>query len=107
MKEFQLLTSLREDLQKRHHLTVFGLLKKQLAEDTVQAWPDDKLTSLAESIYETLEGEAVIDWTSKGDTQREMRRLVKRELRLADCPTEKIEEVTTAIMDLARVRLAR
>lgn len=120
VKEFQLLSTLREDLKKgqcetaenlgldKDSFAVFGLLKRQLSDGGSEAaWPDDKLTDLAEEIFETLQREAVIDWTSKEDTQREMRRLVKRELRLADCPSEKIEEVTTAIMDLARVRLAR
>jgi len=36
-----------------------------------------------------------------------MRRKIKRELRLADRPSTKIEALTTAIMDLARVRLAK
>jgi type I restriction enzyme R subunit len=120
VKEFQLLQTLREDLRKGQSQTaaslglnedtyaVYGLLRQHLLvnKDTTEG-VDGKLTDLAESLFETLQREAVIDWTSKEDTQREMRRKVKRELRLADCPAEKIEELTIAIMDLARVRLAK
>ena len=118
VNEFQLLLALREDLRKGQgqnaesmgldegSYAVYGLLRQHLlasGDDAV----DGKLTDLAESLFETLQREAVIDWTSKEDTQREMRRKIKRELRLADCPSGKIEELTTAIMDLARVRLAK
>jgi type I restriction enzyme R subunit len=120
VNEFQLLLALREDLRKgqgqnaesmgldEDSYAVYGLLCQHLLssknkDDEV----DGKLTDLAESLFETLQREAVIDWTSKEDTQREMRRKIKRELRLADCPSGKIEELTTAIMDLARVRLAK
>ena len=120
MKEFQLLQSLHEDLRKgqsqnaeslglnEDSYAVYGLLHQHLpATKNKDNGTDRKLTDLAESLFETLQREAVIDWTSKEDTQREMRRKIKRELRLADCPSDKIEELTTAIMDLARVRLAK
>ena len=118
VKEFQMLLTLREDLRKGQRQTaqslglgedayaVYGLLQQHFPVDKDKA-VNGKLTDLAESIFETLQREAVIDWTNKEDTQREMRRKIKRELRLADCPSAKIEELTTAIMDLARVRLAK
>ena len=119
VREFQLLKNLREDMRKGQSQTaeslglsedayaVFGLLRKHvLTGDDAEAEPGGQLTNLADAIFETLRQEAVIDWIHKEDTQREMRRKIKRELRLADCPSEKIEPVTTAIMDLARVRLA-
>lgn len=118
VKEFQLLSSLREDARKGQRETadalgldedsfaVFGLLQQRL-DGGVHKNLEGKLRDLAGSIFETLQQEAVIDWTGKEDIQREMRRKIKRELRLADCPADKIEEVTTAIMDLARVRLAK
>ena len=119
VKEFQLLLNLHEDLRKgqgqnaeslglnEDSYAVYGLLRQHLpASKNKDNDTDKRLTDLAESLFDTLQQEAVIDWTSKEDTQREMRRKIKRELRLADCPAEKIEELTTAIMDLARVRLA-
>lgn len=117
VKEFQLLLSLRDDLRKGQSETaeqlgldensyaVFGLLNQHWQPDGGGTL-ETKLTDLAEVIFDTLKQEAVIDWQNKEDTQREMRRKVKRQLRLADCPAEKIDELTAAIMDLARVRLA-
>lgn len=120
VKEFQLLLNLHEDLRKgqgqnaeslgltEDSYAVYGLLCQHLpANKNKDNEIDRRLTDLAESLFETLQREAVIDWTSKEDTQREMRRKIKRELRLADCSSDKIEELTTAIMDLARVRLAK
>lgn len=117
VREYQLLSSLREDLRKgqsetadalgldENSFAVFGLLSQRWVASLGTGVPESKLTDLAGAIFETLQEEAVIDWQSKEDTQREMRRKLKRQLRLADCPAEKIEELTTAIMDLARVRL--
>ncbi len=120
VKEFQLLSSVREDLVKGQKQSaeslgldegsyaVYGLLTHLLGEDNRDGEvPSQKSTDLASAIYDTLKHEAVIDWTNKEDTQREMRRKVKRQLRLADCTADKIDELTTAIMDLARVRLSK
>ncbi len=59
------------------------------------------MVDLAAVIFETLEAEAVLDWINKEDVQREMRRKVKRQLRLANCPKEYIEELTMEVMDWA------
>jgi type I restriction enzyme R subunit len=118
VKEFQLLSTLRDEARKGQRKTadalgldedsfaVFGLLGQHLGQGDHKQ-EEGKLRDLAGTIFETLQREAVIDWTGKEDIQREMRRQIKRELRLSDCPTEKIEEITSAIMDLARVRLAK
>lgn len=112
--EFQILSTLRDDLISGQRQSaesvgldpgpyaVYGLLNQYLGEERADG---EKPKDLAAVVFETLESEAVIDWTSKDDVQREMRRKVKRQLRLADCPTDKIDELTTAIIDLARVRL--
>jgi len=120
VKEFQLLMALRDDLKDGQEriaesmgldpdtFAVFGLLRERLDElGSSPGFQEEKLAELAASIFMRLEEEAVIDWPSKEDTQREMRRKVKRELRIADYPPDKVEELTTAIMDLARVKLAR
>ncbi len=65
------------------------------------------MVDLAAVIFETLEAEAVLDWINKEDVQREMRRKVKRQLRLANCPKEYIEELTMEVMDWARTRIIR
>ena len=61
----------------------------------------------AAQILDELRELAVIDWVHKEDVQRRMRRAVKRSLRRAGYPKDKIEALTSRIMDLARVRLAR
>ncbi|QDT29894.1 Type I restriction enzyme [Gimesia panareensis] len=113
--EFQLLSSLRDDLVSGQQQSaesvglepgpyaIYGLLNQHLGEEPDNN--DEKLKDLATVVFETLESEAVIDWTTKDDVQREMKRKVKRQLRLADCPADKIDELTTVVMDLARVRL--
>ena len=63
------------------------------------------MSGLAESILEALREDTVLDWQSKEAVQRDMRRKVKRLLRLEGIDAGKIESITTQIMDLARVRL--
>jgi type I restriction enzyme, R subunit len=69
--------------------------------------PGDGRQSLAKQILASLEELAVIDWTEKEDVQREMRRQIKRQLRAAGYPDERIEPLTAQMMDLARARLSR
>jgi type I restriction enzyme R subunit len=58
-------------------------------------------------ILDELKELAIVDWTHKEDVQRRMRQVVKRNLRRSHFPSEQIETVTSKLMDLARVRLAR
>jgi type I restriction enzyme R subunit len=50
---------------------------------------------------------AIVDWMHKEDVQRRMRQAVKRNLRGSHYPREQIEALTSRVMDLTRVRLAR
>ncbi len=116
-EEFRLLMRVREDLTTGHGedaeslgikdeaYPFYGLLKKHAVAQTDDEADAKKLSHLAEAVLGSLKQEAVIDWSQKEDVQREMRRQVKRQLRLAGLASESIEEVTTAVMDLARVRL--
>jgi type I restriction enzyme R subunit len=61
----------------------------------------------ASQILDDLRELAVVDWVHKEDVQRRMRRAVKRQLRSAGHPRDQIEALTSKLMDLARVRLAR
>jgi type I restriction enzyme R subunit len=63
---------------------------------------DEAAKSLARFIEEQLEELAVIDWTMKEDVQREMRRCIKRQLRAAGFGSDKIEALTSDILDVAR-----
>jgi type I restriction enzyme R subunit len=115
-EEFKLLMRLRDDIKDDHWedadsvgipkeaFPFYGLLKRHLpyqSDSDVAA----KLGELSEAVFDALKQEAVIDWSQKEDVQREMRRKIKRQLRLANFPAKGIEAVTSAMMDLARVRL--
>jgi type I restriction enzyme, R subunit len=65
---------------------------------------DESKKELSSMVLETLKKLAVIDWQSKEDVQREMRRQIKRLLRIAGYG-ENLEDTVSEIMDLARVRL--
>jgi type I restriction enzyme R subunit len=66
--------------------------------------PVEQAKDLAGAVIDALKPLAVIDWQIKEDVQREMRRQVKRLLRVAAI-RDGIEETTNAVIDLARVRL--
>jgi type I restriction enzyme R subunit len=68
---------------------------------------DDGRRQRAAQILAELKDLAVVDWTHKEDVQRRMRQAVKRTLRGSQVPRELIEPLTSKLMDLARVRLAR
>lgn len=68
------------------------------------AIPVEQAKDLAGAVIDALKPLAVIDWQSKEDVQREMRRQVKRLLRVAGIRGA-IEETTNAVIDLARMRL--
>jgi type I restriction enzyme R subunit len=60
---------------------------------------------LATLIEETLAPHAaIVDWQHKDDVQREMRRLIKRQLRAAAFPAEKVEPLAEGIVDLYKRR---
>lgn len=50
---------------------------------------------------------AIVDWHQKDDVQREMRRLIKRQLRAASYPTTKIDSVAESVVDLLKRRGGR
>lgn len=68
---------------------------------------EDTHKELSHSVIESLEKLAVIDWVHKDDVQREMRRQTKGILRTKGYQFEEVEILTTKIMDLAKVRLAK
>jgi len=115
-EEFKLLWTLRDDLQVGQHqnaerlgikdevLPFYGVLAKHAeADGDTAAVEEGKLADLAESVFDALSQDAVLDWTSKEDVKREMRRKVKRQLRLADCSN--VDSLTESIMSLAEVRI--
>jgi len=63
---------------------------------------DEPARELASQIEEDIRSLAVIDWTTKEDVQREMRRRIKRRLRGIGFTSEVTEVATTEILDVAR-----
>jgi type I restriction enzyme, R subunit len=66
---------------------------------------DDSKRELATLLEEQLGPQvAIVDWPQKDDVQREMRRLIKRQLRAASYPSEKIDSVAESVVDLMKRR---
>jgi type I restriction enzyme R subunit len=69
---------------------------------------DEPKRELAELLEEQLAPQAaIVDWVHKDDVQREMRRLIKKLLRVAHIPTEKAETLAESIVDLLKRRSGR
>lgn len=120
--EFKLLTDIAKDIKAQQQASgsdVVGEEAKPFFHALVRAVdhggkdaclsegpPKDMLSDLAADILESLNGLAVIDWRKKNDVQRDMRRAIKRKLRMNySVPTEQVEPLTLVLMDLARVHL--
>jgi type I restriction enzyme R subunit len=63
---------------------------------------DEPKRELASLLEEQLRALAVVDWRTKDDVQREMRRQVKRQLRASGFDSAQIESLTSAVIDIAR-----
>jgi type I restriction enzyme R subunit len=64
-----------------------------------------ELATLIEEAVEPLT--RIVDWTRKGDVQREMRLQIKRHLKAARMPKDQAELLAGALVDLIRARLGR
>jgi type I restriction enzyme R subunit len=91
---------------------IYGLLRGgellQLAEPKGAPYggkPDEAKTALASVLEEQLEPQVgIVDWSQKDDVQREMRRLIKRQLRAASFAADKIDATAESIVDLMKRR---
>ena len=61
-----------------------------------------ELAGILEEQFGTLT--TIVNWPHKDDVQREMRRLIKRQLRAADYPTTKIDPLAESVVDLLKRR---
>lgn len=69
---------------------------------------DEAKTELASLLEEQLGPQiTIVDWEHKDDVQREMRRLIKRQLRAAGYPADKIDPTAESIVDLLKRRNRR
>jgi type I restriction enzyme, R subunit len=84
---------------------IYGLLKDASSKTTAV---DEAKTELAGLLEEQLRPQiAIVDWEQKDDVQREMRRLIKRQLRAAGFSAEKIDATAESIVDLLKRRNRR
>lgn len=81
----------------------------RVAEDraTYHGDRDEESRALAELLEQEIAALAVIDWRTKDDVQREMRRRVKRHLRAAGIDADRLDAIANGLLDIARRGLPR
>jgi len=92
-------------------LAIYGLLhmpggKARDAAESPYGKPDSAKTALAGLLEEHLAPHAeIVDWQMKDDVQREMRKVIKKHLRAAAYPAERVDSLAEGIVDLLKRRL--
>lgn len=122
--EFRLMGELAREMRERNQqagkqgvtpeeLPFFHVLQKALQQNAggtnqLAESSETDIPKLTKVIFADLKEVAVIDWEKKEEVMRDMRRAIKRRLRMDySIPAETIEPLVVAIMELARVHLAR
>ena len=82
---------------------VYGLMNDEIDEEIEEI----RFKDLAPQIVEIINDSTVIDWITKDDIQRRMRKKLKLILIKEKYPKDKVEPVIHRILDLARVRFRR
>jgi len=91
-------------------LAIYGLLRLPggKAHDEAESpygKPDEAKTALAGLLEEHLAPHAeIVDWQMKDDVQREMRKVIKKHLRAAAYPAERVDSLAEGIVDLLKRR---
>lgn len=77
----------------------------QMLEKEMPPYDDvEDLKALTHLITDIIQQEAdIVEWTIKEDVKREMRKKIKKQLRVSPCPKEKLEGLTQQLIDLATV----
>ncbi|MFB7140941.1 type I restriction endonuclease subunit R [Gottfriedia sp. NPDC056225] len=84
----------------REQRPFYDLFKTELKEDSDE---DEWVKDLTQIVFEEVSVlQSVRDWTTKEDTQREMRKRIKRQLRAVKCPKDSLDAITQKVMDLAK-----
>jgi type I restriction enzyme R subunit len=94
---------------------IYGLLhqgKPSLAADAPAASyggePDAAKVALSTLLEEAVAPHiGIVDWVSREDVQKDMRRLVKRQLRAAQVPEDKLDVLAEQVVDLLKRRQGR
>lgn len=84
-------------------LAILGLIAPPRAD--MVAEPNQKMIDLAGLLEEAVAGQLeIVDWPRKDDVQREMRKQLKRRLRVAGFTEEQLDALANQIVDLLKVR---
>ncbi|WP_427036594.1 type I restriction endonuclease subunit R [Cytobacillus pseudoceanisediminis] len=76
----------------------------QMLENEMPPYDDvEDLKALTHLITDIIQQEAVVEWTNKEDVKREMRKKVKKQLRVSPGSKDKLERLTLQLIDLAAV----
>lgn len=76
----------------------------QMLENEMPPYEDiEDLKALTHLITDTILEETVVEWTKKEDVKREIRKKIKKQLRVSPCPKDKLESLTQQLIDLAIV----
>ncbi|MDA2233785.1 type I restriction endonuclease subunit R [Bacillus cereus] len=77
----------------------------QMLEKEMPPYDDvEDLKALTYLITDIIQQEAdIVEWTTKEDVKREIRKKIKKQLRVSPCPKEKLESLTQQLIDLATV----
>jgi hypothetical protein len=91
---------------------IYGLLHQEVtwkaAELAVGYGSDERRRDLADLVEKALNPHlAIVDWQTKEDVQRLARRDVKRQLKVAGVPDDKVDALAAGILDLAKRRKGR
>lgn len=85
----------------REQRPFYDLLRTELPSGE---FDDGQLVDLTQIVVEDVSAlQKIRDWTTKDDTQRDMRSRIKRQLRAAKCPSDKLDYMAQQIMNLAKV----
>jgi type I restriction enzyme R subunit len=85
----------------REQRPFYDLFNQELNEDANE---DEWVKDLTQIVFEEVSVlQNIRDWTTKEDTQREMRKRIKRQLRVVKCPSDRLDAITQKVMDLAKV----
>jgi type I restriction enzyme R subunit len=70
--------------------------------------PDPAKVALSTLLEEAVAPHiGIVDWVSREDVQKDMRRLVKRQLRAAHVPEDKLDVLAEQVVDLLKRRQGR
>lgn len=87
-------------------LAILGLIAPPSADKVAE--PNQKMIDLAGMLEKAVAVEVeIVDWEQKGDLQREMRKQLKKPLRVAGFAEDRLDVIASQIVDLLKARRAR